>query len=163
MTANRSDQQQSRQDPERAFTSGKATEAGINPGLPGRDELQHWWTRWWGHCLPHKDFLSSYRDPPSLSGQALASSKTKPLCGAARPKRKKERNQVMVERLRKDERSNIAIFFKKAFYVSFNLNGFFCIVFLACLFHKQECQVLTSVALLSDGGTQHQILPHCQQ
>lgn len=37
------------------------------------------------------------------------------------------------------------------------------IFFFRCLFHKQECWVLTSAALLSDGGTRHQILPHCQQ
>lgn len=37
------------------------------------------------------------------------------------------------------------------------------IIFFRCLFHKQECWVLTSAALLSAGGTRHQILPHCQQ
>lgn len=90
------------------FYFWQETEAGLNPGLPGKDELNYWWTHWWGHCLLHKDCLSYYQDP-SLFGQALASSTTVPLFGAGQPKRNKERNHVMVERPRKDERLHKAM------------------------------------------------------
>lgn len=57
------------------FYLWQENEAGMNPGLPGEDELQPRWTGWWGHCLLHKDLLSFYRDPSHFI-QALASSKT---------------------------------------------------------------------------------------
>lgn len=47
------------------------SEAGINPGLPGKDEPQYWWIRWWAHCLPHKDFLWYYQNPSFLAKPLL--------------------------------------------------------------------------------------------
>lgn len=130
MTANRSDQQQSWQDPERAFTSGNATEAGINPGLPGRDQLQHWWTHWWGHCLPHKDFLSSYRDPPPSLANYLLHLKPNPSVVQLDPKERKRETKWWWKDSEEMKEATITIFLKKVFYVSFNLNG----VFLYCFF-----------------------------
>lgn len=92
------------------FYLWQETKAGINPGLPGKDERQYWWTRWWGQRLLHKDLLSSYQDP-SFFGQALASSTAEPLCGAGQPKRNKERNHVM-ERPGKGKRLHKATFAK---------------------------------------------------
>lgn len=53
-----------------SFYLWQGNEAGINPGLPGEDELQSWWTPWWDHYST-KTYCQAIKSPLAFSKHLL--------------------------------------------------------------------------------------------